>query len=159
MAVRKAVGTGFASVWLLLCGAAVAEELSLNAVMAEPSERAATISYATNIPASGTVEYGVTDAYEHGALVDARLAREHSLRLVGLTPGTRYHYRASVTDASGRTVDSGDRTFTTRSIDTSPRITGTLTVATDHRGNNGNPHDLAFTALTRPVLAQAQGGG
>jgi chitodextrinase len=134
MMASRAVWTGIGLVWFLLCGPAAGKELVLSAVAAEPSETEVTISYTTNLPASGTVEYGPSDAYEHGAIVDARLTREHSVRLVGLSPGVRYHYRVSAIDAAGHTVNSGDHAFATRSIDGTPPVVGNLSVAAADTG-------------------------
>lgn len=135
MAVSRAVSTGITACGLLLCCVALAEELTLTGLVAEPSETGATISYSTNLPASGTVEYGRTGAYEYGAIVDARLIKEHSVRLMGLAAGTRYHYRASAADTAGNRVDSTDRIFTTRSIDMTPPGIGNLAgIASDLRG-------------------------
>ena len=73
---------------------------------------AATIQWATDEPATSRVDFGVAAAYGRHCLAIER-AREHSLVLDGLTPGTAYHFRVSGTDEAGNLAQSGDYVFRT----------------------------------------------
>jgi hypothetical protein len=54
----------------------------------------ATITWTTDIPSDSEVEYGYTSSYGSIA-TDSEMVTSHSVTLVGLTPGTDYHYRVS----------------------------------------------------------------
>jgi hypothetical protein len=73
----------------------------------------ATIRWSTDEPATGYVDYGLTNTYELGQVEGSVLLQEHSLELSGLQPGTLYHYRVSSTDNAGNTAYQADATFTT----------------------------------------------
>jgi hypothetical protein len=73
----------------------------------------ATVSWTTNEPATGQVEYGQTSNYGSSSQVYAGLVTTHTVNLTGLTAGIAYHYRVKSKDASGNEASSDDRTFTT----------------------------------------------
>jgi hypothetical protein len=73
----------------------------------------ATISWTTNEPANGQVEYGVTTAYGTTSALQAALTTPHTVTLSGLTGNTLYHYRIRSADAAGNLALSSDQTFTT----------------------------------------------
>ena len=83
---------------------------NLNAVAAETS---ATVSWQTDEPSTGLVEYGETTAYELGSVASSTLATAHSVTLPGLSEGTDYHYRVTADDSLGNSATSADATFTT----------------------------------------------
>jgi len=63
-----------------------------------PSGTAVSIVWGVNDTSTGWVEYGETDALGHVAFPDAQGLRPmdavvHKVRLEGLRPNTRYHYR------------------------------------------------------------------
>jgi len=70
------------------------------------------ITWSTDVASDSKVEYGLDTNYgnETGS---ATLVTQHSVRLVGLTPGTTYHYRVSSGAPNRSRVVSSDRTFTT----------------------------------------------
>jgi len=74
---------------------------------------AATINFKTDKPAEAQVEYGLNTTY--GMLTPAEFCRDttHVFTLAGLTPNTRYHFRARAKDAAGKSAVSRDTTFTT----------------------------------------------
>lgn len=74
---------------------------------------AATVEWTTSQPASSSVSYGPTAAYELGTVEDGSLVTQHAIRLTGLTPGTTYHIRALSADGAGAVVQSTDATFAT----------------------------------------------
>jgi hypothetical protein len=72
-----------------------------------------TVSFQTNVPTTAVVEYGTTDQYGSQVSV-TEAATDHKVALTGLTPGTIYHYRVSVT-AGTTTIQSADALFATLS--------------------------------------------
>jgi len=72
----------------------------------------ARITWTTDQPTQGAVQYGTTSAYGSQA-ADALEQTAHSLTLAGLSPVTVYHYRVVATSPNGSTVASGDNTFKT----------------------------------------------
>ncbi len=72
------------------------------------------ISWATDIEANSTVEYGLTTDYGTMLTLDS-LSPSHSISIINLPIATTYHYRITSTDATGNSTMSGDYTFTTTS--------------------------------------------
>lgn len=90
----------------------------------------ANVSWLTNEPADSQVEYGLTTAYGSTTTLNSSLVTSHYSYLSGLAAGTTYHYRVRSRDGSGNLAVSGDYTFTTPSIDTTPPIIASTTAAT-----------------------------
>lgn len=82
----------------------------------------ATVSWTTNKPADGQVEYGATAAYGASTVLESAPALSHSAAVSGLTPGTQYHFRARSKGAVGPAAVSDDASFSTlaASTDTTP---------------------------------------
>lgn len=59
------------------------------------------ISWLTDEPATGQIQYGLTSALEMGTLGHPELSTAHTVNLTGLQPDTDYVYRAGSTDAAG----------------------------------------------------------
>jgi hypothetical protein len=74
---------------------------------------AATITWTTDEPADGQIEYGTTTSYGSTTPLSASRVTSHSLSLSGLSALTTYHYRVLSKDAAGNLCMSGDFTFTT----------------------------------------------
>ena len=72
----------------------------------------ANITWATDEPANGNVEYGTTTSYG-STLIHVDFKSSHSLLASGLVPNTTYHFRITSADADGRTSASKDYTFIT----------------------------------------------
>ncbi|MGH7726202.1 MAG: phospholipase D-like domain-containing protein [Candidatus Eiseniibacteriota bacterium] len=73
----------------------------------------ADITWETDTPSTGIVEYGLTTAY--GSLAgDSTAVAEHTIHLAGLTPNRLYHFRVVSCDGEG-CRQSGDFTFVTPS--------------------------------------------
>ncbi len=68
----------------------------------------ATISWITDIPADGQLEYGPTPAYGTLGLLAASLVTAHSLAIDRLAAGATYHVRVRSRDAQGDLAVSGD---------------------------------------------------
>jgi hypothetical protein len=73
----------------------------------------ATISWATDEPATSQVEYGLTASYGRSSSPGPALVTAHGVTLTGLDPETLYHFRVISEDASENVATSGDFTFTT----------------------------------------------
>ena len=85
------------------------------------TDLSATISWATNEPATSQVEYGTTNAYGSTTTLDESLITSHGVTLAGLNPSTTYHFKIKSKDESGNEVASQDQTLTT--ISTTPATT------------------------------------
>jgi Divergent InlB B-repeat domain len=73
----------------------------------------ATVSWTTDVPATSTVRYGPSSAYESGEVSDLVLKTSHSIQLGGLDFDAIYHFEASSTSDIGNSAYTGDLTFTT----------------------------------------------
>ena len=73
----------------------------------------ATITWATNEPATTQVQYGLTSAYLSTSTLDTTPVTSHSVNLTGLNADTTYHFRVLSKDASNNQAESEDYTFTT----------------------------------------------
>jgi len=74
------------------------------------------ISWKTDEPANGIVEYGARASYGRN-LTSRIFVLEHSVQLTGLSPSTTYHFRAGSMDPSGNPSIPGlDMTFSTLRI-------------------------------------------
>jgi len=75
----------------------------------------ARVSWDTNVPTLGQVQYGTTTAYTQTVPFPVQ-QWSHTLTLTGLTPGTVYHYRIRAwTDLASGLTSTADLTFTTPS--------------------------------------------
>lgn len=81
--------------------------------MQQPAPDTVVISWCTDTPSLGEVEYGI-DGYS-GVALGSGSTRYHAVALAGLAPGTAYQYRVLVNDAP---VTAGDF-FKTRPVDPS----------------------------------------
>jgi hypothetical protein len=88
---------------------------SVSDVAVAVSETSATVTWTTDEPASSSVAYGPTGAYEDGSVVAAALVTDHSVTLDALDPGTTYHYAITSADVSDNVTTTPDATFTTGS--------------------------------------------
>ncbi len=77
------------------------------------SSSSAVISWTTDQPASGQVQYGTTTAYAGATTLNPALATGHAQQLSGLAAGTLYHYRVLSANAAGDLTVSADATFVT----------------------------------------------
>ena len=77
------------------------------------------ITWQTNKSADSQVQYGATNAY--GSLSSVGPSdTSHTVNLSGLTPNTKYYYRAVSKTASGETAYSSSQQFTTLAVQTPP---------------------------------------
>ncbi len=71
------------------------------------------VTWSTDEPATGTVKYGETTAYELGSVSHADLTINHALVITSLQPGTTYNYQVASQDSSTNMGASGNFTVTT----------------------------------------------
>ena len=83
----------------------------------------ATVTWTTDIPASSSVDFGVTVGY--GTTATGADGTTHSVAVTGLTASTLYHFHVRSTgSSSGIESVSVDRTFTTTATPGTPVISG-----------------------------------
>jgi peroxiredoxin len=73
----------------------------------------AVISWQTNRPATGQVEFGLKDSYGNKTALDATLLNTHAVMVQGLVPKTTYYFRALSVDCCGNAAVSKGYTLTT----------------------------------------------
>jgi hypothetical protein len=117
-----------------------------NIVVLGITDSSAIVSWNTDIPATGLVDFGVTTSYGD-ATSYAAFITGHYLLLNGLSPNTIYHFRVESREYSGLTSTSGDNTFSTLADLTPPtNVSGFSATAGD--GANlltwNNPPDADF---------------
>lgn len=85
-----------------------------------PGTTAVTVSFMTNVSATGTVEYGTTADYGLSVTEDGTPGLNHAITLLNLSPNTTYHFRAkaAAADSSDMTADT---VFTTGLVSPAPR--------------------------------------
>jgi hypothetical protein len=90
---------------------------------------AAMVTWTTNEVSNTQVQYGLTTAYGSQTTLSTALVLSHGAQIIGLSPGTTYHYRVLSRDAAGNLGVSADQTFTTATVTdtTPPTISGIAT--------------------------------
>lgn len=83
-------------------------------IVVEALPNGANVSWVTNEPAAGRIEYGKTTNYELGVVEgDGTLKTSHYLEIRGLQPDTSYNLRIKATDEQGNTGQSSNQPFHT----------------------------------------------
>jgi hypothetical protein len=90
------------------------------------SEKSASISWKTNLPAKTYVEYGTSKTYGERTDLPERYFYIHLHYLKNLQPNTTYHYRLVSVDERGNKTESQDKTFSTGNIPNAIHIPGDL---------------------------------
>jgi type VI protein secretion system component Hcp len=100
----------------------------------------ALVTWTTDEPADGQVEFGQTMLYGGLTPIDTTLTTAHSITITGLVAGMTYHYRVKSRDAAGNLSTSGDFTFTTGAggDTTPPAITAVTAVSITATGATVN---------------------
>jgi len=82
---------------------------------ASPSPTEVTITWATDVPATSQVDYGITSGLGVLTQPDTQLVTSHSVTISGLTPETTYRFQVRSADASGEEAIEPDppASFTT----------------------------------------------
>jgi phosphodiesterase/alkaline phosphatase D-like protein len=107
-----------------------------------------TITWTTDKPTDSQVEYGTTTSYGLASPLNATLVTSHSVTLIGLTPGTLYHFRVKSKSSPINEAASTDLTFTTTTDLVPPSLTGIQAVA--------NSDTSVYIAWTSGKLADTQ---
>jgi hypothetical protein len=71
------------------------------------------VTWTTDLPSDGQVEFGLGPQYELSTPVDVVADTRHDMQLTGLAPGAVYHFRVRSRDAQGALATSPDATFNT----------------------------------------------
>jgi hypothetical protein len=87
----------------------------------------ATLTWTTDLAATGTVSYGTTASYGSTAITIS--GTSHSASLQSLSASTLYHYKIVATGTGGTTTTT-DATFTTSAADVTTTTTTTVTTTT-----------------------------
>jgi TRAP-type C4-dicarboxylate transport system substrate-binding protein len=77
------------------------------------AEDSASITWSTDEPATGSVEYGENESFSASSPLDEMLTTEHNISLTDLDPNTTYFYRVRSQDSSGNEVISETYQLTT----------------------------------------------
>ena len=73
----------------------------------------AVVTWQTDEPATGTIEYGPTTSYGFTNRYTGGLRTQHSITLSSLNPGTTYQFRVRTSDFAGNETISANGTFAT----------------------------------------------
>jgi hypothetical protein len=76
----------------------------------------ACISWLTDKPATGQVEYGISTDYGLTSSIDKQLTKQHQVTFNGLTEDITYHFKVKSTDSQGMENASEDNIFDTKII-------------------------------------------
>lgn len=98
----------------------------------------ATVLWDTNVAANGTVEYGLTLAYEGGSVSHGSFATAHAIYLTDLQAGTTYQLRVRSADANGVQAVYTGLNFTTLTTDVVVSIPPNVQAFTATPGNQKN---------------------
>ncbi|MCC7265003.1 MAG: VCBS repeat-containing protein, partial [Candidatus Latescibacteria bacterium] len=86
-------------------GQTPAPQITAGPLALEVGPNAATVVWTTDVPTNTVLEYGLTGQY--GNRVErGDLSQEHTVSLVGLAPGTTYHFKATSADLGGGMVST-----------------------------------------------------
>jgi hypothetical protein len=107
------------------------------------TRRSATIAWTLSHAGSGRIELGKSTGYARTAASRQDIGRSHVVRLKGLRPGTRYHYRVVSTDELGNVVRSKDHTLVTTARGT--RTADGLRVVRKSRDESGSNRQRTST--------------
>ena len=95
---------------------------NISSVASSTGTSTASITWNTNEGANSQVDYGTTTSYGSQTTLDTSYVTSHTVNIIGLTPGTLYHFRVRSIDQSSNLAISVDYTFTT-TANTSPTLT------------------------------------
>lgn len=122
--VRAVDGAGALSAWgapltVTVSGIDAIPPRITNVAVLSITLSSAVVTWTTDEPASGQVDFGPTAAYGD-SLTGAMVTMHHSVPLGGLRADTIYHFRVSALDAAGNRATSADATFRTAAEGSDP---------------------------------------
>jgi hypothetical protein len=85
--------------------------------LADRTGNSATISWSTNEPAVGRIEYGTSEQYGESSSFTENFELASSKTIKNLKPGTLYRYRVVAQDKTGNVSFSGEKSFSTISVE------------------------------------------
>jgi len=88
------------------------DTLAIQGLTAAPELESALVTWKTNAPTSGLVEWGQGNAFDQVVTI-SELSSEHNVELSGLDPAETYQYRVLATRADGKQSWSNAKSFTT----------------------------------------------
>ncbi len=97
-------------------GSGSGQVLILRYLSVSPDLQSALIRFGVNLPVQATVYWGETTDYELGSSASSLYLTDHSVRLEGLTPSTRYFFKIDLVDGYGRRLVVDRQEFTTLSL-------------------------------------------
>ena len=80
------------------------------------SQSALQISWATDEPSTGQVNWGLSSAYGQAPVVSSSLGYQHTVSIFGLLPDTPYHFQIEAQDVSNNTSLTDDQTVSTKPL-------------------------------------------
>jgi hypothetical protein len=86
-----------------------------------------TITWTTNTGTDSQVEYGTTSSYGTSTPIDSNLSTSHTVVINGLSPETKYYYKAK-SSVSGTTVYKIGTSFTTPPLGNPPTISSVASI-------------------------------
>ena len=101
----------------------------VSAINTVVTDTTATITWTTDEPSSGVVNYGTDNSYGVNATdTNTSLGGAHSVTISGLTAETEYHFEVVSADGSSNSSVSPDRIFTTAAIivDNTPPVASAI---------------------------------
>lgn len=123
-----------------------------NLTISDVTPTGMTITFDTNTPSRGMIEYGTVTAYGSRAMEGTDPVTKHTFWLTGLNSDTLYHIRASQNDSEGNTFTSDDYPKTTLpqpSISNlgveSKKNVDSPTIVVDYKTNIGTTTIIRYT--------------
>ena len=87
-----------------------------NIKLLSTTDSSATISWTTNNPTKGNIDYGLTNSYGSATQMSSGFITSHQQTVSGLTANTGYHFMVYVIDQHSNTTYSSDNTFLTTAV-------------------------------------------
>jgi len=114
--------------------------------VSDVSTSGAKITWSTNEPSTGQVEYGSTSSYGSLSALNSALTTSHSVSLTGLDEATTYHFRVVSEDEAGNPAHSTDWTLQTDSspIPPPPYIPPPITGSNEPPVSEAGPDRTAY---------------
>lgn len=100
-------------VFINFAGIANAQNLEINNVEISLNNEKATISWETNMPANGRIDFGLSTSYGNYIISQGSTNLDHELNLNNLRSDSVYHFKITSQSTDGQQLSTFDRTFTT----------------------------------------------
>lgn len=99
-------------------------------------ENGATVTWNTNEPTTGQVNFGLTSALGSSTTLETTASTTHSATISGLSASTTYTYQIAATDAAGNTATTSLATFDTTAASTSVAVPVISNIAVTSNGTS-----------------------